>query len=160
MVPVRTPPPAASAVHVVRTCTPAAPTPMHPDPAATGQATVGFLATGASGVGRDASTATPAAVRAAPLRKAAGMPLAATTRPRRTGPPLNPRSMKMLAVPAALPRSDGGTWLKKAANTPGGRKAGATGSTAAPANKHPPARTTAEITKTTTEAPRAAAAPP
>src|SRR4051794_39375054 len=155
MVPVRTPPPAASAVHVVRTCTPAAPTPMHPDPAATGQATVGSLAPGASGVGRAASTATPAAVRAAPLRKAAGMPLAATTRPRRTGPPLNPRSMKMLAVPAALPRPDGGTGLKMAANTPRGREAGAAPSPRPPTNKPPPPGAAAGGTQPTPGAPSA-----
>src|SRR3954465_3385693 len=50
------------------------------------------------------SRAAPVAVRPAAARKATGMLLAAPTRPRMMGPPLNPRSMNTLAVPAALPR--------------------------------------------------------
>ena len=67
------------------------------------------VVTGAPGVGRAASRAAPAAVRAAAVGKAAGMLLAAATSRRMIGPPLNPRSMNTLAVPAALPRWKGGT---------------------------------------------------
>src|SRR4051794_18478989 len=113
---------------------------------------------GARRIGREASSTTPAAARPAAVRNAAGIPLAAAMRPRTTGPPLSPRSMNALAVPAALPRWDGGTRLKMAANTAGVRKAVPIPSKVAPAKRLHAAGTAAMRTSPTPEAPSAAAA--
>ena len=67
-------------------------------------------------------------------------------------------SMNRLAVPAALPRSDGGTRLKTAANTAGVRKAVPTPSMAAPAKRLHTAGTAATRSSPAPEAPSAAAA--
>src|SRR4051794_34917184 len=86
------------------------------------------------------------------------MLLAAATRPKTTGPPLNPRSRKALAVPAALPRWDAVTRLKTAANTAGVRKAAPTASTVAPRKRLQAADADAVISSPRAEAPSDAAA--
>src|SRR3712207_551826 len=85
-------------------------------------------------VRRVARRVAPEALSAAAVRNAAGMLTVAATSPRTTGPPVKPRSMNTLAVPAALPLWDGDTWRKIAANTAGARKAVPTASSVAPRN--------------------------
>src|SRR4051794_41949252 len=95
------------------------------------------------GAGRDSSSAAPTAVSPAAARNAAGIPLPAATSPSNMGPPPRPRSMNTLAVPAALPRSEGGNRGKIAPDTPRGGDAKPTPRTPAAAGKPPAAGTPA-----------------
>src|SRR3954469_23859794 len=69
-----------------------------------------------------------------------GIVVAAAATPTRTGPPLRPRSMKMLVVAAALPRSAGGSGPMTAANTAGVTNAVPSPSRTEPANSPPGGR--------------------